>query len=165
MPRNIFSPLDELPDENDLKKFVANFEFKKIGNHELPEPIKSNGLISKCNGFILCASGNTNGMLYSFVGIRPDKGNVIDEHPIVLYYDYQNPSNNFGGFIHHGDWDGRTVPMEQRQIDAIDASGLTADFTYKSIPTNGFGSLYDLSTNGMLKGISKQFEILFKNKH
>ena len=165
MSRNKFSPLHPLPSEEDLKKMVSNFEYKKIDINALPEPIKSNGLVAKCNSFILCASGSTDGMLYSFVGIRLDKGNVVDEHPFVLYYDYSDSSKNFGGIIQHGDWDDRTVALEQWQIDALDASGLTASFTYKTIPPDSSGSLDDLRANGMLVGISKQFEILFKNKH
>jgi hypothetical protein len=163
MSKKLFTPLNNLPNIKDLENMISNFEYKKVEINQLPEPIKNNGLVTKCNSFILCASGTTNGMLYSFVGIRPDKGDVIDEHPFVFYYDI-NPSNNFGGIIHHGDWDGRTTSMEQWQIDALDASGLTASFTYKTIPPLSSGSLDDLRNNGMIKGLSKQFEILFKNK-
>jgi hypothetical protein len=164
MTKNQFSQLVELPDEADLKKMVGNFEYKKIENHELPSPIASNGLVDKCNSFVMASSGSSAGMLYSFVGLRPDKGNVIDEHPFVLYYDYNNPSKNFGGIIHHGDWPERTKNLESWQVDALDSSGITASFTYKSIPPNSSGSLYDLRSNGVLDGISEQFNILFKNK-
>lgn len=164
MAKNQFSPLDELPDESDLKKMVGNFEYKKIENHELPGPIASNGLVDKCNSFVMAASGSTAGMLYTFVGLRPDKGNVIDEHPFVLYYDYNDPSKNFGGIIHHGDWPERTKQLEPWQVAALSASGMTASFTYKSIPPGSSGSLDDLRANGVLDGISEQFNILFKNK-
>jgi hypothetical protein len=164
MSKNQLSPLDNLPNEEDLKKLVSNFEYKKIETSQLPQPIINNGLIGKCNSFIVAASGNTDSMLYSLVGIRPDKGNVIDEHPIVLCYDQNDASRHFGGIIHHGDWAGRTVPLEQWQINALEASGLTANFAYKSIPPNSSGLLNDLSTNEMLIGLSKQFEILYKNK-
>lgn len=162
MPKNQYTPLDNLPDENHLKKMISNFEYKRINTNELPSPIDNNGLVEKCNSFILAASGSTDGMLYSFVGIRPDKGNVADEHPFVLYYDYNDPKNNFGGIIHHGDWNGRTTPLDNTQISAMSASGLTASFTYKTIPTEGSGSLDELRQNGMLEGLSDQFEILFK---
>jgi hypothetical protein len=122
MSINKFSPLDSLPKEEDIKKLVSNFEYKKIETSQLPQPIIDNGLVGKCNSFIVAASGNTDSMLYSFVGIRPDKGN------------------------------------------AMEASGITANFAYKSIPPGSSGLLVDLSTNGMLNGLSKQFEILNKNK-
>jgi|ERR1035437_680227 hypothetical protein len=164
MSKNQFSPLYSLPKEEDIKKLVSNFEYKKIETSQLPQPIIDNGLVGKCNSFVVAASGNTESMLYSFVGIRPDKGNVVDEHPIVLCYNQSDASKNFGGIIHHGDWEGRTIPLEQWQINAMEASGLTANFSYKSIPPDSSGLLIDLSTNGMLNGLSKQFEILFKNK-
>lgn len=164
MSKNIFSQLEDMPNEEELRLMISNLEFRRIENHELPKPIKTNGLVSKCNSFLLAASGSTSGMLYSFVGIRPDKGNVIDEHPFVFYYDYINSSKNFGGIIHHGDWNGRTQPLEEWQLSAISASGLTANFTYKSIPPRSSGSLEDLKNNGMLDGLSDQFEILLRNK-
>jgi hypothetical protein len=163
MAKNQFSPLNKLPDENDLKKLVGNFEYRRLDVHELPEPIASNGLTKKCNSFIMGASGSTAGMLYTVNGLRPD-GKDMDQNPFVFYYDYTDPARNFGGIIHHGDWPDRTVPLEQHQIDAMIASGLTASFTYLSIPPGSSGSLGTLNENGMLSGISEQFNILFKNK-
>lgn len=164
MSKNKFTPLEDLPKEEDLKSIVSNLEFKKVQNVELPDPIKNIGLVNKCNSFIGAASGSQDGMLYSFVGIRPDKGNVVDEHPFVFYYDYNDPSKNFGGIIHHGEWDGRTVPLEPGQIASMSASGLTAEFTYKSIPPNSSGSLEELRDSGILDGLSTQFDVLLKNR-
>jgi len=159
-----FTSLDEIPNENDLKNIVSNFEYKRISKNDLPSPININGLSNKCNSFIAAASGSTDGIHYSIVGIRPDKGNLVDEHPFVFYYDYNDPSKNFGGIIHHGDWNERTTLLNQEQISALNASGLTANFTYKSIPFSGSGSLEDLRKNGMLEGLSDQFEILIKKR-
>jgi hypothetical protein len=164
MSKNQFARLDHLPEEQHLRKMISNFEYKKVELHELPIPLDKNGLVSKCNSFILAASGSSEGMLYSFVGIRPDKGNVIDEHPLVFYYHNSDPSQNFGGIIHHGNWMDRTIPLSLEQISAISASGLTASFTYKSIPPGSSGSLEDLRNNGMLEGLSAQFDILLKNR-
>ena len=164
MIKNHFSPLKDLPDEDKLKKLVSNLEYKRIETSQLPEPLNNNGLAGKCNSFVAAASGTDECMLYSFVGIRPDKGKVFDEHPIVLCYNQKDASKNFGGVIHHGDWPDRTIPLEKWQIDAMAASGVTASFEYKSIPPGSSGSLVDLRTNGMLNGLSKQFEILIKNK-
>ncbi|MEY3500120.1 MAG: hypothetical protein RL308_1789 [Bacteroidota bacterium] len=164
MATNQFSPQDNLPNENELKNLVENFQYKKLEVHQLPIEITSNGLTNKFNSVIVAASGSTSGMLYSVVGLRPDKGGVIDEHPFVYYYDFEDSTKNFGGIIHHGDWDQRTYPLEQWQIDAMVASGLTASFTYKSIPPGSSGSLEELKANGMLDGLSNQFETLFNNQ-
>ena len=135
--------------------FYLKMNYLKIADGKLVE-VKSSGSLS--------ISGSTAGMLYTFVGLRLDKGNVIDEHPFVLYYDYNDPSKNFGGIIHHGDWQERTKQLEPWQVAALGASGMTASFTYKSIPPGSSGSLDDLRANGVLDGISEQFNILFKNK-
>lgn len=164
MAANQFSPIENLPDENEMKSLVGNFQYKKMEINGLPEVIKENKLTSKFNSAIVAASGSTTGMLYAVVGLRPDKGNVIDEHPFVFYYDYTDNSKNFGGIIHHGKWDQRTYPLTKWQLDALESSGLTASFMYKEIPPYGSGSLDDLRTNGMLDGLSSQFETLFKNK-
>lgn len=55
MPKNQYTPLSELPDENDLKKMISNFEYKRIETNQLPNPIINNGLVNKCNSFILAA--------------------------------------------------------------------------------------------------------------
>lgn len=146
MAKNQFSPQQDLPDENELKKLITNFNYRRLEIADLPPEIAKNGLTTKCNSFI-----------------RPD-GNDIDENPFVYYYDYTDAEKNFGGIIHHGDWQLRTVPMSTEQMNAMVASGLTASFTYKGIPTGASGSLNDLKSNGMLDGFSDQFEILFRNK-
>jgi hypothetical protein len=160
---NRFSPIPQLPDKSELEKLISNLQYRKLEVSQLPEPIRSNPLISKFNSVIMAASGSSETMLYSFNGIRIDKG-YVDEHPFVLHYDSSNSGNNFGGIIHHGNWQDRTVKLEKRQEDAISASGLTAQFEYKGIPPGASGSLYDLKNNGMLEGVSKQFDILHKNK-
>lgn len=162
MAKNHFSLLPVLPDESKLIQLVSLFEYRRVSGVELPTPLNEHPLTQKCNSFVLSASGHTHEIVYSIVGIRPDKGDVIDEHPYVLYYNRCEPSKNFGGIIHHGSWPGRTVVMETWQMEALAQSGLTAEFTYKSIPPDGMGSLYDLYENGMLAGITKQFEILYK---
>lgn len=160
---NKFSKLDSIPDKEELEQLIDDIQYRKLEIHELPEAIKSNGLTNKCNSFILAASGSTDGMLYSFVGIRPDGPN-IDEHPFVYYYDYNDDNKSFGGIIHHGNWDDRTTALSQDQLNAISASGITASFTYKNIPTGASGSLYDLNENGMLDGITVQFREFLSNQ-
>lgn len=165
MAKNRFTQLTDLPSREELERLVDNMGYIKLEVNKLPDEVKNNGLSGKFNSVILCASGSTESMVYSAVGIRPDKGGVADEHPFVFYYDNNDPSGSFGGIIHHGDWPGRTTSLSQTQIDALDASGLTASFAYKGIPQDSSGSLDDLNRNGMLEGVSKQFQILLDNKN
>ena len=160
----MFTKLTQFPEEADFSALVGNLEYVKITIDQLPYPINENRLVAKCNSFILAASGSSQGNYYSCIGLRPDKED-IDEHPIVFYYDKDDSSRNFGGIIHHGDWDGRTTPMEQWQLDAMATSGMTAQFTYKGIAPKSSGSLDDLAQKRMLTGLSRQFELLKKQKN
>ena len=162
MPNKFYS-IDELPLQSDLSDIVDNLQYKRINVSELPHAIKSNRLTDKFNSVIVAASGSTDSIVYSIIGLRPD-GNEIDEHPFVFYYDNKNSEHNFGGIIHHGHWPGRTVELTNVQKNALHLSGITASFTYKDIPTNSSGSLSDLQEKGMLEGLSEQFNILIQNK-
>lgn len=163
MAQNKFHPLNKLPEESVMKGLVNNLEYKRINISELPEEIKNNGLISKFNSVILAASGSTDTMCYTMIGLRPDEGNtVIDEHPIVIGYNHNHPTQSFGGIIDHGNWQGRTVLLEPHQSELLSLCGITSSFTYKNIPPNTSGSLYDLNKNHMLQGVSSQFELLLK---
>lgn len=162
--KNRFNKLTEIPDKEEFERLVDGLSYVKLGVEQLPEIIKDNGLTNKFNSVILCSSGSTESTVYTAIGIRPDKGNVIDEHPFVFHYDKNDPSKNFGGIIHHGDWPDRTTPLNQTEINALSASGITANFSYKNIPPGTSGSLYDLNENNMLEGVSKQFSILLRNK-
>lgn len=164
MGKNQFAKLDIIPNRDELTKLVGDLQYAKLNVDELPIVIIENGLTKKFNSAILTASGSTSGICISCVGLRLDKGNtVIDEHPFVFYYDNEDKNKCFGGIIHHGNWNERTNVLEKWQIDAITASGLTANFTYKGIPTGTSGSLSDLYSNKMLSGITKQFEVLLAN--
>ena len=100
MSKNKFSPLPVLPAESDLGKIVCLFEYKRVYRSELPTPLNTHPLTEKCNSFLLASSGTTQTeVVYTVIGIRPDKGDVIDEHPFVFYYNRKDPAKNFGGII------------------------------------------------------------------
>jgi len=161
---NKFTLLEKNPPINAWLKLGNNLEYNRVPVSDLPEEVRENGLTTKFNSAIVAISGSTEHTVVSVIGLRPDKGNVIDEHSMVYYYDNVNSINNFGGIIHHGNWQGRTTTMTDQQVAAIEASGLTAAFTYKEIPLPGSGSLQNLDEKGMLTGLSKQFKILIENK-
>ncbi len=163
MAKNRFTRPFNLPSRDELERLVPNLNYRKLDVTELPIEIRSNLLTEKFNSVVAAASGSTEAIVFSIIGIRPDH-NEIDEHPFVFHFDSTDQTRNFGGIIHHGGWTDRTTPMEPWQEDAISTSGITASFTYKGIPHGSSGSLYDLADNGMLEGFKKQADILFKNK-
>lgn len=161
---NKYYPLDKLPKREELEKLVPDLHYVKLKVSDLPSEIQNNDLTKKFNSVILAASGSNQGLCVSCIGIRLDKDkktgkDVIDEHPFLFYFDNSDQNKNFGGIIDHGNWPGRTTNLEQWQINAISASGLTAEFSYKGIPPSGSGTLQSLSANTLLSGITDQFRI------
>ncbi len=166
MSKNQYSPLREIPSREIMESLVSNLEYKRLGLEQLPEVLKENGLVNKFNSFIAAASGSNETLCYTLVGLRPDEKNTkIDEHPIVIGYNINHPSQSFGGIIDHGGWSGRTSELSTIQTELLNNSGITSEFTFKEIPLNTSGSLYELHKNGMLEGVSKQFDLLLKKNN
>lgn len=165
MKKNKFIRIKNLPSRKKLETLVPNLTYKYLSVEELPEELKSNRLTTKFNSVIAAASGVNSGvMVFSFNGIRIDN-DKIDEHPIIIFYDGNDESENFGGIINHGNWPDRTTSMELWQEEAIVASGINATFMYKGIPPQASGSLYDLDKNGMLEGFKKQMTTLLRHRN
>jgi len=166
MSKNQYSPLTEIPRREIMEALVGNLEYKRLGIEELPEVIKQNGLVNKFNSFIAASSGSNETVCYTLVGLRPDEKNTkIDEHPIVIGYNINHPSQSFGGIIDHGGWSGRISALSTTQTDLLNYCGITSDFTFKGIPLNTSGSLHELHNNGMLEGVSKQFDLLLRKNN
>ncbi len=129
--------------------------------NELPDFIQQNGLTKNFNSALVVASGSTAYNFYGVIGYRPDEGNtVIDEHAFVYLRD--NDTNEIlGGILHHADYEGRTSPIPQNIQDALTVSGVTASISFSRMPDIVAGSLDDLLKQGILSGVSANFNISF----
>lgn len=162
--KNRFIPIPNFPARIALETLVPNLTYRKLTVDQLPDEIKSNGLVTKFNSVVAAASGSLSGsIVFVLNGIRPDHGE-IDEHPFVFHYGSSGSIEDFAGIIEHGNWSDRTTSLEPWQESAMSASGITADFTYKGIPPGASGSLFELESNGMLEGFNSQVKTLLKNK-
>lgn len=161
MEINKITPVVSIPSEEKLAELVNNLGYKRMGIELLPIEKKSNKLVNKFNSVIIAASGSSEIMCYTIIGLRPDDENsVIDEHPFVFAYNKNHPTQSFGGIIHHGSWPERTYSFSLVQINLHNLNGITTEFSCKSIPMNTSRSLEDLNKNNMFKGINDQFRIL-----
>lgn len=129
--------------------------------NELPDFIQQNGLTKGFNSALVVASGSTAYDFYGVIGYRPDEGNtVIDEHAFVYLKD--NGTNEIlGGILHHADYEGRTSPIPQNIQDALTVSGVTASISFSRMPSEVTGTLDDLLNQGILSGVSANFNISF----
>ena len=171
MPNN-WSPLNSsqlnaLPSLNQVIGFCPNMQYIHTLAQNTPlGGLFDNGLIAKANSTIFCASGSTasNQIVFANIILRPDEQHtVIDQNPLITVYDLSNGQPLFGGFIHHGDWDGRTIPLEPWQTDILMQSGLTASLQLLQPPLGPTGSLLDLP-DGVLRGFHKAAQIGYLNQ-
>ena len=79
--------------------------------------------------------------------IRHDRhGMALDQEPLILVFDHEKQTTT-GAFIHHGNWDGRTVKLNSTVVLALENSGLTAHFPTVGIPGQPAGSLTELKAH------------------
>lgn len=138
---------------------LNTYEHKQV--NELPDFIQQNGLAKSFNSALVVASGSTAYDFYGVIGYRPDEGNtVMDEHAFVYLRD-KATDEIFGGILHHGNYDGRTTPIPLNIQQALNSSGVSASISFSRMPTQISGSLDDLLNQGILSGVSANFNISF----
>lgn len=108
-----------------------------------------NSLKEKSVQVVLMSSGDTTNNCSVMVAnfIRHDRLDVaLDQEPWILVFDHSKQTST-GAFIHHGNWDGRTVKLDPQVRFALETSGLTAHFPSVGIPAQTEGLLADLEAH------------------
>lgn len=78
---------------------------------------------------------------------RVDKpASAIYQEPYILAFDHSASAAN-GGFVHHGDWQGRTTHPDEGFFAAIAASGIQAHYPLQEMPTAGSGYIDDVAVD------------------
>jgi hypothetical protein len=71
---------------------------------------------------------------------------AVDQEPYILAFDH-SASSASGGFVHHGNWTGRTTLPGEEFFNAIAASGIQAHYPLQAMPTAGSGQIDDLTVD------------------
>ncbi len=104
----------------------------------------SDGLLSKANSVLVMASASGSTSVYVANINRVDMpASAIDQEPYIAAFDH-GASAASGGYVHHGNWKGRTDVLGQLLYDAVSASGITACFPLREMPASSSGVLQDL---------------------
>lgn len=122
------------------------------GTYQVVAPSTLSGLIpdpllSKSNSVLVMASAS--GAYSVFVANlnRVDVAdNAIDQHPYIAVFNH-SASAASGGFVDHGDWDGRTDYPGTGFFDVISASGMDTYYPLRQMPTSTSGALESLGAN------------------
>ena len=158
--RNQFSEWPNKWELENWQNYIPNMSFKVVKPNELPDFFLQNPITTKFNSAIVTCSGSTEAIYFGIQGLRPDNNNtVIDEDLYAVVFN-KTSGVSHGGFLHHGDYPGRTTPIPPEITDLLIASGSTTDISINKIPDNSTGSLIDLKKDGLLTGTSKIFKRL-----
>ncbi len=129
-----------------LKELCPINTFKVVDPAQLLVHGLPRDLIDKSVKAVVCGSGDTLGIttVYMINFIRPDeKVLAVDQEPFIV--SCYNNIDLTAGFIHHGDWSGRTVYPGPAFFQAITASGITAHYPYIGLPGKAEGSFLELT--------------------
>lgn len=130
----------------ELEELCPINTFKVVSPLELPVHGLPNDLINKSIRAVVCGFGDALGItaVYMINFIRPDeKVLAVDQEPLII--SCYNNIDLTAGFIHHGNWPGRTVYPGSAFFQAITASGITAYYPYIGIPEKEEGSILELA--------------------
>jgi hypothetical protein len=159
--KNFFTDFKSEFDAKQWEQYIPLNTFEHKQTNQLPEFIQRNGVSQKFNSALVVASGSSDYDFYGVIGYRPDENNtVIDEHAFVYLRD-KKTDEIFGGILHHADYPGLTTPIPSHLQMALSSSGVTASISIKRMPNHPSGSLDDLLSQGILSGVSANFNISF----
>jgi hypothetical protein len=108
--------------------------------------ILPNGLINQTrDAFILCSGSSNNNFSVFLVNLnRVDiPAQAIDQEPYIVVFDHVTKSG-IGGFIHHGQWPGRTTYPGTDFFDMVLSSGVSQHYPYLEAPIMTSGTLNEL---------------------
>lgn len=116
----------ELADDHriELMKFMDDPGFSIVSASELPSCIPF-GLRTKCEEAVVILSPTSTGGVYLVFDLhRLDApARAIDQEPFALIVHSSGPGPS-GVLVHHGDWPGRTLTVDQSLWAAVEASGV-----------------------------------------
>lgn len=108
-------------------------------------------LLNKANSVMVMASASPQGSVFVANINRVDRpASAIDQEPYIAVFNHSMSSTS-GGFVHHGNWDGRTDKPEPDFFTAISASGIDTYYPLKEMPTSGSGLLKELDVDSQNK--------------
>lgn len=141
------------------KSICSEGAWKKIEPNVLSGLIPS-GLLNKTNGVLVMASGSPQASAFVANLNRVDmSASAIDQEPYIAVFDH-SASTASGGFVHHGNWRGRTTKPNKDFFDAIAASGIQAYYPIDEMPTGGSGLIEDLKVDSQKQAFWNTFSQL-----
>jgi hypothetical protein len=105
-------------------------------------------LLKKAHSIVLMSAASSPQQSVFVANInRVDKpASAVDQEPFIAVFDHSSTTAS-GGFVHHGNWPGRTDKPGPAFLTAIAASGINTHFPLSEMPTSGSGLLNELKVD------------------
>lgn len=101
-------------------------------------------LLSKTNTVVALGTTGSGVSVFVLNLNRVDvRSSAIDQEPYIAIFDHSNLAAS-GGFLHHGDWEGRTTYPSAKFFELISASGMTLHYPYSTLPRSASGKIEEL---------------------
>jgi hypothetical protein len=119
------------------------------GSYKTVSPDRFEGLLpeellSKTHSVLVIASGSPQASVFVANLNRVDSAaSAVDQEPYIVAFNHAASAAS-GGFVHHGNWSGRTTLPGETFFAAITASGIQAYYPLQEMPIAGSGSIDDL---------------------
>lgn len=118
----------------------------------------------KCIKAVIVGSGNDTNAVYMINYLRVDSPQYeIDQEPFCVTLSQSSQARLYSGFIHHGSWEGRTVPIEPEFLAVIKESGIERHFPYIGVPQKARGPITDLKPDSHKQAFSASIKAMIHN--
>ena len=136
---------DQAEFEQIASELGAESGYRHLSTGELPRAIPE-ALRSKLTGAVMMWDRANAGSVYLVVnGVRLDPDDyALDQEPFGVAVS-SSGADTSGVFIHHGDWDDRTVPLSTTHGDLLASTSLGQYFPFGDAPPSSSGPLSELT--------------------
>ena len=165
MAKNKFSKnFKATPDKEKWNEICPPMEYRVInGTEAYSLGIVPTGMTG-INSVAIGASGSTDNTIMYFANYFRIDGTEIDQEPYFELYESGSTHSSLYGIFHHANFEGRTESLNVSELIKISASGSTADIQFTAKPDNQAGTLYELRTQGKIKGFEYTWDNGMKKK-
>lgn len=142
-----FSPYPIVKEDyNKLHDFCSLNFFKRVNPSQIPISLPSE-LIDKSIGAVIVGSGDMKNAVYMINFSRADRSvYAVDQEPFLVAYHSGDVSISLtAGFVHHGNWQGRTIYPGAGFFQTITRSGIMNYYPYLGMPEKEYGSITELT--------------------
>lgn len=146
-----------------VKDCLLESGYKWLSSSEIPSAIPLS-LREKMPSALLMWEHTTSGCMYLVCnGIRLDeRANAFDQEPFGIVI-HSTGASTSGIFIHHGNWNNRSVPITPEAQLVLQSTSLGNYFPLDEVPANSSGSLSDLKKTSHEGAFNAMLKILMNS--